>query len=536
MFSPCRRIAIRSSGPGVRRDAHTPLVRIAAGQGPEFDWVLDLSNDTLRIKRGHVGRAGIFLFQAAGVTIATSRLSDLLASAECRIDYGSALHYLTFGTPSPGHSLVDGVQALPAGHAITLKPGAVPVRTRTFEILSHTESSAPDIDGTSAIATAVDRAIVHSCGEEGGIALLLSAGVDSSYVAAVLGNRIEACYTSFFPDIPQPGEFEDARLFSQITGHTHHAVPIAIPDARKGLERVLGAEEPRSAWSTIVHDSICQAVGGNGQRRLLSGLGADEVFGGYFHYAHAFGNIWQQALRLDPEQVRNPLETILGSPRWYRERLFTGIPLFVDTKTSRKALLPPWRHWDSYQSSVHFYLDLLSRKPDIHLFEAMIAHEAQHRVPDLLVRGFEAISGENGLTSGFPFLDPDVMRKGAALGAELRFRKDRTTGTTLNKLLWREIASRRLPDFVMMRPPTAYDAPIHYWFADGAFLDTICDAIRLPSLLDLGLFSRTWIDGLVDALRAMRGRPDPRANAALAEQAWIVATFSAWQERVLDVR
>lgn len=531
--SDCGRIAFRL-------DADESANRFACGrrrsfgQGPHFDLTVDLSDGEVVFQRGHIGRMGVFYFQASDFTLVTNCLPDLLASVECRLDYGSALHYLSFGLPVPGHTLVAGVQALPAGHALRLAPSALPVRTRTFDILDHAEPTAPDADQVSAIAAAVDRAILRTA-EGGGASLLLSAGIDSSYMATVLGDGVEACYTSSFPDLKATGEFDDARRYSRITGHRHHAVPIRTGDARAALERTLGANEPRSAWSAIVHDEICRTVGANGHRVLLSGLGADEVFGGYFQYVRSFRHVWNRALRIDPESHSNPLEVVLGSPRWYRGRIFTGVASFFDAAALKRAVSPPWCHWEPYQSAVGFYREALTRKPDAHIFETMIAHEAQHRIPDLLIRGFEASSHEQGLATGFPFLDAEVMKKGAALGADLRFTRNRKTGATRNKLLWREIAGRRLPEFVMNRPPSTYDAPIHDWFSDRGFMDLVCDAIRLPSLLDLGLFSGTWIAGFVDELQRL-GDGSGARRVGLAEQAWILATFSAWQDRVLDAR
>lgn len=518
--------------PDTRRETY----RTTFGQPPDVDLTIELSADAVLVERGHVGRTGVFLFQAQGLTLVTSSLPALLASVECRINHGSAIHYLAYGIPAPGRSLVDGILELPAGHSVRLTPRSPPVRARSFELFSNSEPRNPDADGIDAIAAAVDAAIERSCEGSRSPALLLSAGVDSSYMAAVLGERVTGCYTSHFPDLDRPGEYEDARRFSQATGHAHHAVPIRIADARAGLDHVLGAQEPKSAWSTIVHDRICRAAGANGHDMLLSGLGADEVFGGYFQYVQSFRKVWQQALRVDPTDTRNPLDVVLQSPQFYRGRVFTGVPSFFDARSLREALLPRWRQWDRYQDSAQFYRDALWRKPDLHLFEAMIAHEMQHRVPDLLIRGFETFSRAHGLASGYPFLAPEVARMGAALGAEHRFRPDPATGATRNKLLWREIAGRRLPEFVMSRPPSTYDAPIHDWFADSGFLDTICDAIKLPSFRDLGLLSGAWIDGFVDTLRRLRGSPNPIENAHLTEQAWALATLSAWQDRTLDVR
>lgn len=527
IFSDCGRFAVHLAARAAA-DTRQRAFHLSIGQGETADIVIDLASDRLTIERGHLGRERVHFFQTDALTLLSNCLSDILHSVESRIHYGSALHYLAYGTPLPGQTLVNGVRSLAAGHALTLCPSVLPVQRRTFELLSATEPVTPDPDQVTAIAAAVDAAILRSCEGPGRAALLLSAGVDSSYMAAVLGERVDTCYTSCFPDLDQAGEFEDASRFSRLTGRRHHPIPIRIADARQGLERVLAADEPKSAWSTIVHDLICQAAGSDGNSRLLSGLGADEVFGGYFHYARSFRDVWGEALRIDPGGTRNPLDTVLGSPRSYRGRLFTGIPSFFDSRTLRRAVAPRLRHWDPYQSSVHFYREALTRKPDLHLFEAMIAHEAQHRIPDLLIAGFEAFSRDQGLASGYPFLDVDVMRKAAALGAEMRFRHDAAEDRTWNKLLWREMAGRRLPDFVMARPPSAYDAPIHDWFADRRFLDIICDAISLQSLLDLDVLSRAWIEGFVDRLRA------EDRSTGMIEQAWVLATFGAWQDRMLD--
>lgn len=504
------------------------------GFGEDFDLSVVFDGNALEIERGHCGRIGLYLFRTSYFLLVTSDLKALLDSVECRLNVGSALHYLTFGIPFPGHSYIDGVRALPAGHKVVLEPGAVPRQYRTFEILSEDEPELPDGDGIARIAKAVDCAILERSGDDG-IALLLSAGIDSSYIAMLLGERIRACYTSDFPDVGHAGEYDDARRLTQLTGQNHVKVPIQIEDARAALERVLKSETPKSAWSALVQDVICREVGAQGHRTLVSGLGADEVFGGYFHYADAFRRMSRKALAIDPEGARNPLELVLGSGAWRRNNLFTGIPRFFGDAALRQALVRPWAQWDPYQASANFYADALARKPGLHLFEAMIAHESQHRIPELLISGFEPFADAHSISTAYPFLDRDVMRMAAALGAALRFAPRPGEKSTENKILWRAIAAKRVPEFVMKRRPSAYDAPIRDWLADETFLATIIDAIRLGSLARLGLFNRQWLESFADRLLPLRDRDYLVDDPDLIPQAWALATFAAWQDRVLDV-
>lgn len=523
--SDCGRLAF--TFPGRVRD-------FSSGEGPSVDLSVRFDGNGITVERGHVGRSGLFYFRTESLVLVTSNLEDLLSSIECRLNYGAALNYLSFGVALPDYTLVDGVNALPAGHSLTLRPGSLPQRNRTFEVLSETDEMAPAVKH-SEIARSVDAAVLESAGD-GHPALLLSAGVDSSYIAVLLGDRIGACYTSDFPDSRNRGEFAEAQRLSQLTGQRHAAVPVTMNDARSGLEFILQAAEPKSAWTTIVHNVLCEAIAANGHNRLLSGLGADELFGGYFHYAQSFRRLSKAALRLDPDGSTNPLELVLGSPKWYRNGLFTGIASFFETGALRSALVAPWRDWDRLQTSADFYRTALLRKPGLHLFEAMIAHECERRIPDLLVRGFEAFSRPNGLSSAFPFLDARVMKIAIALGAADRFTIDPVSKRTRNKALWRSVAAGRLPEFVLRRKPTYYDAPIRDWFADPKFLQAICDRLKLRSLLDLGLFSKTWLCAFVDDLQKLTDRDHVPSNKGMLAQAWALATLSAWQDRFLDAR
>lgn len=484
----------------------------------------------LLLARDQLGQSALFLLERDGFLFFSSAIRPLLEILGGRreMDLVSAVHYLAFGLPAPGRSLVESIQSLPAGHCLSCRPGNANLPRRYFTPLAPGMPKVPDADQRAEISAALDRAIGAGLGT-GRQALLLSGGVDSSFIACAAGARgagIDA-YTVEFTGCDFPNEGDVARAVADLTGARHHRVELDVADAERELEATLCAVHPQSAWAAITHSHLLKRIGADGHKRLLSGLGADEVFGGYGGFLAAYKKM--QRLGDSLPAAADPVDAAAWNPRKSRSVLFAGIPRFLPRAALRRALARPYSDWEPTSPLAGFYHEARQLKPGAHLFEMMVSHECQHRVPDLLFASFEPSSAGLGLETRYPFLDPDVVTRACALGASERFWIE--NGRWRNKKLLRELAAAAgVPDFVLSRRPVSYNAPIDPWLRQKGFSERIMSALEDSKVFDLGLFDPAWIADLRREARALRG-PDYRApNQAVGERIWIVATLASWYD------
>lgn len=487
----------------------------------------------LTLARDPMGQQDLFVREDPHFYVVCSSIEPLLADPDfdCQLDVESAVHYLMFGVPRPGRTLARAVTRLPAGHCFVWNTRGPLLRHRHFTPLGFDARKVPSNEDRQQIANALDRAIYARIAQ-GRQAILLSGGVDSSYVAVTAarhsGGDCFDAYTVRFAEPYPHNEGEYAGIVARASGIRHHEVDFTPAQACDALDAVLAAPLPCSAWACMTHHHLLSHIGADGHRHLLSGLGADEVFGGYWNYFRAYARLrlheeaWAHMERIDA------FDGLLWSPAAARKHLFAGIPRFFPDSALRAAFPEPYRQWSHTPELIEFYRECRRLKPTAHLFESMVAHECQHRIPDLLFAGFETQGRARGVRSAYPFLSSEVATKACALGASERFwLKGRRWQ---NKKVLREIAAERVPAPIMRRPLFSYTAPILLWLRELRFADAIKARLRDAELWKSGLIDRAWLHRVEHEV--FHGNPSPRsAKFSYVDQLWALVTLAAWHER-----
>ncbi|MDK2122717.1 asparagine synthetase B family protein [Parachitinimonas caeni] len=509
-------------------------LRDLAGEFALAHW--DGDSGQLLLARDPLGQRHLFIREETDCYLICSALEPLLADPAfaCELDYESAFNYLSFGMPLAGRTLARQISRLPAGHCLSGRPGQPLLSQRYFSPLSHDQQKVVDAPYQQQLIATLDDAITRRV-VEGRQALLLSGGVDSSYIAGTVarrfgGERFDA-YTIEFTDPGTHNEVDFAALVAKEAGIRHQPVPLGVADALKGLERVLQAAEPCSAWAAITHWHILGEIGSQSHQHLLSGLGADEVFGGYSRYLRhyrllrLFDADWPHAAQIDAA------DAVLWNPQLTRSKHFPGVPRFFDDIALRQGLAEPYRGWNFAPLLATFYRECRQIKPEAHLFELMVAHECQHRIPDLLFTDFEPIGRELGIRTAYPFLDPAVVQQACALGASERFFVE--NGRWRNKKALREMAVGRVPEAVLRRSPMSYNAPFVIWMTDPAFGARVRSLLHESGLAHSGLVSTAWRNKIDQTVRSLASRRLP-GQQKFAEQMWAFITLAGWYERWVE--
>ena len=374
----------------------------------------------------------------------------------------------------------------------------------------------------------LDNAI-EAAADHDKFAMLLSGGIDSGYIAHLLSDRGLAsrvdAYTINFTSPHARNEYGAAAESACSAGIRHHVVQMSAADAARRLPEVLGAAQPRSAWSSLTHAHLLEAISDDGHDVMLSGLGADEVFGGYSHYLKAYKRFGDRLEAYRDDGFEQCLDDVLAQPEVAKATLFTGIPRFLDDDALQAACGQTIAGWSHIADTIAFYRQAREVRPRAHLFELMIAHECQHRIPDLLLAGFGSDARAHRITVRYPFLSPDIVGRASRLGATERFGE--VDGEWKNKIALRRMAATRLPAAVFARPPMTFGAPFVAWLTDVSFRDCIRDMIYQAEFPE-ELINRDWLITLFDA--AVRQNPAAPATPQ-ADQLWIVITLLGWYRR-----
>lgn len=207
-----------------------------------------------------------------------------------RLDHGSVFSMLAYGAVQDPRTILDAVQCLPPGSYQVFdlsKPisqmARPPQRYWNFPAMRHgiTEQQAVE-----AVRTTLESAVHDHLVSDVPVGVFLSSGLDSTIMAALAARHTTnlRTFTVSFADEPDMSEGRHAAETARRIGAQHTEIQITGADALAAATRWLDSlDQPSSdGLNTYV---ISQAVRQHGIVVALSGLGGDELFGGYSTFA-----------------------------------------------------------------------------------------------------------------------------------------------------------------------------------------------------------------------------------------------------------
>jgi asparagine synthase (glutamine-hydrolysing) len=492
----------------------------------------------LSLARDHLGQRAIYILTTPDLYVFCSELSPLLRSpASCYLDPEAAYWYLAFGMPPPGRTLARSISRVPAAHVASWQPGELVQFQRYWTPLTAEAPCEATTNVVDEIRSKVDEAVWRYLPEDETLGLLLSGGVDSTYLGATataLGARLHA-FTAAFEQQESLNENEYAHAAAKWLGAKHEIVVLEPQSSLHLLQDVvLKASEPCGAWAVISHFRLLASAASKGIKVTLSGLGADEIFGGYDHFRGYYSRFLRYQLSHKMPEGGLPLQMILSYENQSSRRvLYPGVARCFDDVALRKACGPAFKgfHYASYLRA--FYRECLQLKPEASAMELMVAHECQHRIPDELFATFEPVSRDFGIEVGYPFLDPDLVRMVIGLNAENRYRtRSGKFSLRLRELHPRfkhammQIAKGRVPEAIRTRQRKSFTFPFGAWFSHPKFSRPLLASVHASRFWDTGILRRPWLDQMV---RRLSPTPTPTVF-----QLWAVLTLVAWFDHFVE--
>jgi len=258
------------------------IVELPQGPNPTASRIL-LARDPLGIKPLYYAYVGGNLFFA-------SEVRALLASGYIspKLNGQSIPAYLLFGSICEPLTLIEGVRSLPAGHYISILAGRSvqepePKSYWGFKSarLDETVPSGDSMGPAIRVRGLLERAVSSHLVADVPVGVFLSSGLDSTALAA-LASRAQSnihTFTVGFPDV-EFSEVEIARRTANRLGTQHLELMLSEQEMLSRLDEALCAFDQPSMDGVNTY-FVSWAARQAGLKVALSGLGSDELFGGY---------------------------------------------------------------------------------------------------------------------------------------------------------------------------------------------------------------------------------------------------------------
>lgn len=284
------RSALITVGATFRSNSDTEVIlRLYEAEGPAFVTRLrgmfafaiwDEVERVLFLARDRFGIKPLYFHDAGGVLTFASEVRALLAAGvPATVDATAAYQYFRTGSVPEPLTLVKGVCALEAGHCLTWRAGEA--RTHQYWDV-HFPDANPIDDAVAVTRAALLDSVEHHFVSDVPVGVFLSGGLDSTAIVALArrfrGGELRS-FSLTFPGLPQD-EGDDARRTAEHFGTSHYEWAIDGATARPLVDEFLaGADQPSiDGFNTFL---VARLARRHDTKVVLSGLGGDEVFGGY---------------------------------------------------------------------------------------------------------------------------------------------------------------------------------------------------------------------------------------------------------------
>ncbi len=479
--------------------------------------------------RDPFGIKPLFMATGPGGTVVGSEKKCLLDLADelgidLAIDERAVQHYTVLQYVPEPETLHRGVRRLESGSYARVRPGEAPQVTRYFtphfDAVPFTGSpSGDDQRRYDEITAVLEDSVAKHMRADVTVGAFLSGGIDSTAIAA-LAMRHNPRLITFTTGFEREGfsEVDVAVASAEAIGARHVTKVVSQAEFVAALPEIVWYLDEPVADPALVPLYFIAREARKHVKVVLSGEGADELFGGYTIYREPLSlkpfDFLPRGLRKSVGKAARPLpEGMRGKSLLHRgsltleERYYGNARSFSDEQL--RAVLPrfrdDWIHTDVtspvYAKSQGW--DPVARMQHIDLFTWLRG--------DILVKA-DKMTMANSLELRVPFLDPEVF----AVASRLPFDQKITRATT--KYALRRALEPIVPAHVLNRPKLGFPVPIRHWLRSGELLDWAQDMVGASGAGDL-------ID--LAAVRLMLDE-HRRGTTDHSRRLWTVLIFMLW--------
>jgi asparagine synthase (glutamine-hydrolysing) len=544
------RTELRADGHSFRTDSDTEVLLEAWRRwGPDslrrlrgmFAFaVFDQRQGTLTLARDQFGIKPLFWTATGGGLAFASELKALrpLLGDRPTIDHTAVVASLMYYWVPEDHCVYDGVHKLPPGSWLEVTPDGRRRLERFFDPRTElAEPSGRRVDVEELRQVLEDSVAAHLVADVP-VSTFLSGGLDSSLVTVLAAqrNRDIDCYTiSFRPEDRRleamPDDLAYARKLAGQHGLALHEVEIA-PDVADLLPRMVHAlDEPIGDAAAINAYLICIAAREAGVKVLLSGMGADELFGGYRkHYAGLLAARYRRlpgALRhrvVAPVVDRLP---VAGRRRGYRAarwaKRFVAFADLPEEAAFRRSythydvdelyqLLDP-ELWPRVDQLVDEHAAVYNEGPAADQVNRMCFTDTRLFLPSLNLTYTDRASMAASTEVRVPYVDKEVAAAAFAIpGSAKIVGRER-------KAILKQAAEAWLPKEIVYRPKGLFSAPLRAWIRRD-LSDMVEDLVAGGTLVTSGLVDKQMVRTMID--------DDRRGAADRSKEIWQLLTLEVW--------
>jgi asparagine synthase (glutamine-hydrolysing) len=453
-----------------------------------------------------------------GVLLVASEIKALLASGLLgpRLDLESVDAFLAFGYSPPDRTIYANVHTLPPGHCLEWDGGEVQVKRYWYPKFSPRQITLDE--AAERLRQLLQQAVRRQMVADVPVGAFLSGGHDSSTIVALMQQHAGQPVKTFSVGFGQYiNELPYARVVANLYHTEHHEVDLGTPPVAQLLEKMVDVYDEPFRDASHIPTYLISQYARQYVKVVLTGDGADELFGGYSWYP-LLAKSAEVSTSLLKWLILRSVSRLIGNRNASLDRYThaMGIALrypqawtrYVSEVTLKTEMRRAW--WGERAAEAGSYLpgDYYRPPTDTTGMNEVLQFDLLSFLPgDILVKVDRAAMA-HGLETRAPFLDRDLVEFALSLPSTLKVKDGET------KILFKHACSQYWPPELRTRGKQGFAAPYQVW-------------LGFPEVQTL--LQRVFADG--SRLRRLLPGLRPEQSRVRNYATWNLLTLGLWLER-----
>ena len=482
-----------------------------------FSFVIyDLSTGNIFCARDHMGIKPFYYHHKNNSIIIASELKAIISAlGYAEPDYSAIVTPMHFQTaPNTGFK---NIKKLLPGHTLSFENNNLKIK----EYWSL-KSFKPEISNSKKHEQKLDELLNDSVSKQMisdvPVGVLLSGGIDSSLIAALMSKNTKQTITSFNiriteKDLIGQGIVDDSVYAKQVANYFNfnHKEIIIEPQIIDLLPKLIyHLEELTIDPAAINTFLISKAAKDSGITVLLSGIGADEIFSGY-RIHHVLNNIEKYKLLTNNKTTKRiagilsklPIKNRLISKKYTRwiKKIFYLISLDNHTRhiLAKDSSLSTSLHSRLFNKDFEYSrLNHIQREYslfyDSHNYSylnKLCLSDASIYLPDHNLQYLDKASMAAGIEARPPLIDKRIVEFAFKLSDNQKIKHN------IQKYLIKKVAKKYLKSNIINRPKAPFAAPLRSWL-ENDLKEMIFDTLTSKKTMEREIFNIGTVNFILD--------------------------------------
>jgi len=429
----------------------------------------DLRNKTIWIVRDRLGIKPLYYFKNEKFFCFSSELSGIAKLIQAKLSYSSIINYLGFSYIEAPNTIYENIFKLMPGEEINLDINNYQLKKNIYWKLDKFENNNNDISLlTEELNSLISDSIKIQMRSDVPVGMFLSGGIDSSaistYASKLLNDKINT-FTINFKDKPSE-DHRYARIISENINSNHFEIEATASSQISSLDELINyMDEPMSDSAIVPTFMIAKAAKNQGMKVMLSGAGADEIFGGYErHFPGKVGSAsWLSNLPSIYKKIILPLLSLKNSSYKYR---FANSARNFATNISGinyTFLKEIFRKENSFTNLLAGIDNSLKLNDPNNSYDLMHL-DVKNYLPNNILMLTDQATMAASIEGRVPFLDHRIVEFAFSIQRNINLLNGESKG------LLKKTLHNTLPNELLNRKKEGFNAPVHLWIDNWPML------------------------------------------------------------------